>query len=301
MLESDEEISGSSLSKDIAYINERISTKGVSIKCTHARGYHYTVEGFSMFRKEVDEEDKNLLMLASSVFSLFQGTMLQQKFSDLVDKVLSESLVGKGRQGLSELQLVQLGAGPVVNGSQWIPALLDAILSKETLVMVYEGIRKPAKQKHICPYVIKKHLNRWYMVAYDHNCERKMKTNVFSLDGIRSLDVSNRPYVSDPDFIPEDFFSYSLGVWQFHEKEPVHVELEFSGYIEEILVAPIHHSQRSKLSPDRKLLQVEITVYDSPELEMLIRGFGPHVKVISPRSLADRILLQASDTTKLYS
>jgi predicted DNA-binding transcriptional regulator YafY len=79
------------------------------------------------------------------------------------------------------------------------------------------------------------------------------------------------------------------------------VELEFSGYIEEILVAPIHHSQRSKLSPDRKLLQVEITVYDSPELEMLIRGFGPHVKVISPRSLADRILLQASDTTKLYS
>jgi predicted DNA-binding transcriptional regulator YafY len=295
------EISQSTLDKDIALINAEIQDLGVSIKWDHSKGFHYTLEGFSMFKKAVDEQDKNLLFLATSVFSLFQGTPLQEKFSKLVNKLLAEGSLGGKVLGLSELQLIQLGEGPAVKGSQWIPQILDAIQHKEPLKMFYQGVGKPEKQKHICPYLIKKYMNRWFMVAYDHNCERPQKTSVFALDRIKGLDVSNKTYTIDPTFSPEDYFRYSIGVWHFHEKEPIQVKLEFTDFMEQVMSIPIHHSQKTKLSPDRQKLEVEIEVYNSPELEMLIRSFGSGVRVVSPASLAERIKAQAVQTVDIYS
>jgi predicted DNA-binding transcriptional regulator YafY len=265
------------------------------------RGYYYSQRGFSLFKTDVNYEDKNMLVLAASVFSLFKGTPLQDKFSQLVDKVLSSSNLDGKVHGLSEMQIIEIGSNLSVKGSEHIPRLLDAIFEKDCLEMVYQGIGKPEKKKHVCPYIIKKYLNRWFMVAYDHNGERAQKTSVFALDGIRSLDLSNKKYIIDPEFIPEDYFKYSLGVWHWHDQQPVKVELIFTGYIDQIIYSPLHHSQTYQLSDNRETLHVQIEVYQSPELEMLIQSFGDKVKVVSPQSLVDTMKTRAQKTLDIYS
>jgi predicted DNA-binding transcriptional regulator YafY len=63
---------------------------------------------------------------------------------------------------------------------------------------------------------------------------------------------------------------------------------------------PLHHTQSSRLSKDGKTLAVEIFVYPSPELEIIIQGYGSAVKVIRPVTLAEKIADSARKVMALY-
>ena len=189
--------------------------------------------------------------------------------------------------------MLQLDNMKSSSGSKWVSVLLEAIYEKSTLKMKYKGFRKASKTKNICPYVLKQYQKRWYMVAYDYDCSRTEKTNVFALDCIEELELSHKDYFVDSKFSAEDYFKYSIGVWHWHEYKPVTVELAFTGYIDVILANPIHSSQKAILSEDSKTLSVTIEVYQSPELETLIRSYGSAVRVISPADLRDKIMEDA--------
>ena len=78
------------------------------------------------------------------------------------------------------------------------------------------------------------------------------------------------------------------------------MKLEFSSHIEMIQLSPLHHSQKALISKDGKKLKVEIAVYNTPELEMLIQSFGSAVKVKSPDTLAKTIAESAKRVVGLY-
>lgn len=305
-LPEDKKITAATLDKDIKYLRELLDNidvdgNGVELLHTNERGYHYSDPNFSYFKNAVTEDDKNLLLLANSLFNLFKGTPLQDQFGNIVNKVLSESISNKPVHGLAESTFIQLETSHSSLGNQWIPRLLEAIYEKETLIMHYAGMNKPEKIKHICPYVLKQYNCKWYLVAYDYNCERTYKTSVFSLEGIRSLDISNKKFYIDSNFNAVDYFKYSIGVWHWHDQIPVKVVLEFSRHFDRIIASPIHQSQQSFLNKEENVLRVELEVYQSPELEMLVQSFGSAVKVISPDSLIDRIKSSAQKVTALYA
>lgn len=295
------------LDKDLKYLRSLLGDlmynegSEVTLDFSKDRGYHYSEKGFSYFKNSVNDSDKNLLMLASNLFNIFKGTALQAAFSEVVNKVLSESLTGGPDYDLSKNSFVQMESGYSNNATKWIPELLKAIYEKNTLKIKYKGFNKREKEKNICPHVLKQYRGRWYLVAYDHNCERNNKTSVFALDGIKQLEISGMKYLVASDFSAEDYFRYSIGIWHWHDQDPIKVVLEFSNYIEMVQINPLHHSQKAHLSKDGKKLTVEIEVYHSPELEMIIQGFGIAVKVISPSSLAEKIKESAKSVTTLYS
>jgi predicted DNA-binding transcriptional regulator YafY len=289
-----------SFSKDIAKMNEELADRDVKINWTPSKGYHYTRPGFSCYKNEVNEDDKDLMLMATSVLGMFQGTALQEKFFRVVHKVLANSVTAGPVPGSPRSNFVQMVTGSPEKGNRFIPVLLQAIHEKRCLLMTYGANGKPVRKKHICPYVLRQYNGRWYMVAYDFNCERDEKTNVFALQSIQDLDVSNKKFHDDPTFSPEDYFRYSIGVWHLNNVEPVKVVLEFSRHIDLVQANPLHHSQKATLNRDGSLLTVEIEVYHSPELEMLIQGYGSAVKVVSPKELADSIRDNADKILKMY-
>jgi predicted DNA-binding transcriptional regulator YafY len=239
-------------------------------------------------------------MLANSLFNVFNGTPLKEKFSVVVNKVLAESLTGGPVIGLSEMNHLQLDSSKNNKSNQWIPTLLSSIHDQQAYEIQYKGFGKEEKKKIICPYVLKQFRNRWYVVAYDYTCERPFKTNLFALDGIQKMEISNKKYYTDPSFSPEDYFRYSLGVWHWHDQEPIVAELEFSSQIELVLLNPLHHSQKATLNDNGKMLSVSIEVYNSPELLMIIQSYGSSVKVISPPELIDAVIGSAKKVIELY-
>ncbi len=200
-----EKVSLQSIDKDIAELKGSLIMRNpdIDVELKHKRdvGYSYSVPGFRYFKYSIDDNDKNMLMLASSLFNVFKGTPLQGQFGELVNKVLKNSHNLGRVKGLEEIDFLQVESVNASSGNEWIPRLLEAIYEKETLEMSYKGVGKPKKKKIISPYILKQYRNRWYMVAYDHTCDREEKTNVFLLDSIQNLEISNKPYTTDRNFI----------------------------------------------------------------------------------------------------
>jgi predicted DNA-binding transcriptional regulator YafY len=302
----EKQISQSLLDKDLKELRELVLQKNINentnveLRYSQASGFEYSERGYSYFSNSVNEGDKNLLMLASSLFNVFKGSPLQEKFSAVVNKVLAESLTGGPVHNLTTSDFVQMDASHSPSSTQWIPKILEAIYDQTTLEISYKSFGKQEKKKNICPYVIKQFHGRWFMVAYDHNCERKAKTNTFALDCIKKMEISGYKYIVDPDFSPMDYFRYSIGVYHLHEQEPIQVVLEFSEHIELVQSIPLHHSQKTELSKNGKLLTVTIEVYSTPELEILIQSYGSAVKVVSPLELVNKISESAKKVMQLY-
>ena len=183
-----------------------------------------------------------------------------------------------------------------------MPQILDAILQRQCLEVLYTNAKKITQTKHLSPYVIKQYNNKWHMVAYDHTSSRPEKTNVFLLDSINSLDHSNKDYHVDESFNAEDYFKYSIGIWQVHNAKPIKVAMEISDsdLFDGIINNPIHHSQTSTLDKTKKKLKINIEVYETPELMSLINSYGSSVKVLEPRSLVDKVKENARGVIDLY-
>ena len=289
-----DKISSRTLDIDLSNLRELIKADKVALDFNKKEGYHYIPDkGYRYFKDSINDEEKQLLLLASSLFSVFEGTPLQEKFSTVVERIISDSITVNTVGGWGDLKFLQLDNIKSSSGSKWVSVLLEAIYEKSTFKMKYKGFGKATKIKNICPYVLKQYQKRWYMVAYDYDCTREEKTNVFALDCIEELELSQKNYFTDSKFCAEDYFKYSIGVWHWHEYKPVKVELEFKGSIEAIMASPIHGSQKAVLSDDRKTLSVTIEVYQSPELETMIRSYGSAVRVISPADLREKILEDA--------
>lgn len=270
----------------------------VELKFSRNTGYSYSERGFRLFKNSVSDDDKNLLLLANSLFNVFSGTPLQEKFSVVVKKVMAESLTGGINLATLPNEFVQVDMSLALKSTKWIPRLLEAIFEKECIEIIYKG-----KKRDMCPYLIKQYKGKWYMVTWDYSSSHTSKTNLYALDNIEDiLGVSNKKYIVDPDFNPADYFKYSIGIWHEHDQKPVKVVLEFleEKIFKGIINNPLHHSQKHSLNNAGDKLIVTIEVYDSPELSSMIYSYGSNVKVLEPKSIANKVAEGANKVIRLY-
>jgi len=176
------------IDNDIADLKDELITFNkknntcVELKFNRNTGYSYSEKGFRLYKNSVSDADKNLLLLANSLFNVFNGTPLQGKFSDVVKKVMAESLTGDSNLGVLPKDIVQVDNRMALKSTQWIPRLLEAIFEKECIEILYKK-----KTRDICPYVIKQSGSKWYMVAWDYSSTHINKTNIYALDNIQEI------------------------------------------------------------------------------------------------------------------
>lgn len=295
----DEPISVSSLDKDLRYLRELLDAADPDVKLIvdPVNGYRYSEPGYSYFKLAITESDRQFLELGYNLFDLFSGTPLQEEYGHLIEKLLTNKLSPRARASYQK-RAVTLSDRRAIPGQQWIKVLIDAIINKEPLLMKYRSRRSSKiEQKRISPYFLKPYQGGWYLVAYDEDCAREEKTNVYALHSIQSIKVSNHAF-RYPDFDINEYFTHSLGIWHRYDKPPVVVRLEFSDLIDEIQLNPIHPTQ--KIIDNNGPLVIEVCVFDTPELERLILGYGDTVKVIEPKSLARKIIDTAKRIAGIY-
>lgn len=286
------------LPKDIEIINPRKETTK-----RWKAGYCYSDAEYSYFKEEKtqEQEAKELLLFATGLFSAFKDTPMMEEFNQLAQKLLED---GKSAQIITHEQsqrIIQVESGVRNSGTQWLKTLYKAIQRKNNLKMRYEKLGGEETTRRISPYLLKEYRNRWYVVAYDHTSTHTYKTNVFALNCINDLQASSSTYYRDPAFDIENYFKYSLGIWHNYYAKPIKVQLKFTEAkdIDDVRSSLIHHSQKT-ISKTKNTLTVEIEVYDTPELNKLIKSYGSEVQVISPASLAKKIKASAQRVVDLY-
>ena len=122
------------------------------------------------------------------------------------------------------------------------------------------------------------------------------------MERITDIKNSEEEYYESIDFDSNKFFEFIFGIFQDDDSEPIKLELEFyNTAIQQVIDQPLMSNQKYQLNEDKKVLKVELTVYNSGELIRAILGYGASVKVISPIEVVDLIKKRLDTAIKHYN
>ncbi|MEO6453310.1 MAG: WYL domain-containing protein [Ginsengibacter sp.] len=279
----DASLSASMFNKDIKQMK---MIYGAPIKYDrYHSGYCYTEPDFSIKEFPLTHDEIEALDFSTALFQQLKGTKMFQQFENAINKVIEGYRISK-IINKSENQILQIEEPLRMEGSQWLEIILKSIIEKDCLKITYKGFGRPEKEHELSAYLLKEYRNRWYAVGFVPKAKRIL---VFALDRITNIAGSTSKYVSDENFIPSEFFNYSLGITQIHEATPQKIVLSFlPAQAEYIISQPLHHSQKI-IVQNSKEARIELHVYITQELKMLILSYGENVTVLSPASLKKEI------------
>ena len=278
-----DEISESMINKDLAQMKQIYNAP---IKFDKTRGgYCYTEENFSIKEFPLTNEEVSALDYSTALLQNLKGTRLFDQFENAINKMIEGYRVSK-IIGKSERQLIQVEEPLKTGGNEWLEPLLKAIVSKETMKVVYARYGGQDKTHNLSPYLVKEYHNRWYVVGYSDKPENIL---LMALDRIKSIEPSDVVYTSAGDFNPDDFFKYSFGITQIHGAKAEKIVLSFTqAQAQYVLAQPMHHSQTVLLESAEEV-RIQLEVYITQELIMSILSYGAQVTVLKPSHFRNRI------------
>lgn len=279
----DKDVSISTIYNDLKHIREEY---GAVISKNERSQLYYQDDSFSIEKAPLDDEDKKLLDMATTIFRIFSSSPIFGKFENTINKILTGSAISKIER--NRMDCIQPEHNNSVVGVQYIEPILDAILEHKAIEIEYQKAGQEIETKVISPYVLKQVDQHWYLIGYDH--VKTSQTKNYALDKILSVKLSKAPYFVDDSFDASQFFKYSYGIYQNHKDKPQKIKLTFKDpYINHVMNYPLSPYQTHSLSKDGKTLTVNLELYESYEIVSEILKYGASVKVLAPASLAKKI------------
>ena len=259
--------------------------------------YYYETSNESIDNINLREEDKTAINLALGVFARFNGTPLYEKFSDAVTRIMANSVIRKINT-TDTRKIVQVATK---SGIEWLETIYNAIVDKKTLLLEYKSFGEKTSVRVISPYMLKEFRNKWYMIAYVHGLNKPDKTLLHKLSRIVDIRTSNEPYEEDATFNGDKYFRYTLGVYHKHSEEPIDVKLRLRGSsIIRLFSEDEVHATQDLIPISQEEAILEMRVYNSPELENFILGYGEGIEVLEPQSLKTEIINRLNKTRSVY-
>jgi predicted DNA-binding transcriptional regulator YafY len=238
--------------------------------------------------------------MALQTLSIYQGSPLFEKFNDVINRIMASSVLRKISKKDSG-KYIQISEMYGNTGQEWLEKIYNAISEKQTLVIHYESFGNKASIRTISPYQLREFRNKWYMIAHAKEIRNENKTILFKLSRIQKIDDCYEDYFIDQKFNSTDYFKHSLGVFHKHDEEPINVKLKINGGLMKLISEDkIHHSMVIESKTEKEMI-VTFKVYNSPELETLILGYGNNCKVLEPLSLANEIKKRVKLTMEIYN
>ncbi len=290
----DKDVSISTIYNDLKHIREEY---GAVIAKNERSQLYYQDDTFSIEKAPLDDEDKKLLDMATTIFRIFSSSPIFGKFENTINKILTGSAISKIER--NRMDCIQPEQNNSVVGVQYIEPILDAILEHKAVEIEYQKAGQEIETKVISPYVLKQVDQHWYLIGYDH--VKTSQTKNYALDKILSVKLSKAPYFVDDSFDASQFFKYSYGIYQNHKDKPQKIKLTFKDpYINHVMNYPLSPYQTHSLSKDGKTLTVNLELYESYEIVSEILKYGASVKVLAPASLAKKIKGIAEEIVRGY-
>ncbi|MBR1556281.1 MAG: WYL domain-containing protein [Prevotella sp.] len=153
-----------------------------------------------------------------------------------------------------------------------------------------------AKDYFVAPYCLKLYHRRWYILCRLDSGDLR----IFSLDRIKEIYSTDESFMVDPDFDAEAYFSDCFGVVREEKLNPERIVIRAFGtecnYLRDL---PIHKTQREIAHTD-DYTDFELYLRPTLDLQGQILSRGSRLKVLSPKSLAEKISRTLEETSALY-
>lgn len=284
----DIDISERSLEYDIALMRNSEQLKYYApIENNRKKGYYYSDPEYSIDRIPLNSNDIKALTIATTTLAQYKYLPLMQEFTTIIDRVIRVVNRVKQTDHESILDFIHFEKTPVALGLECLDILIDAINNKQTVYLSYQKFTEANPlTKIVHPYFLKEYRNRWYLIALDDQVQ-KIKT--YALDRIKNIENSFNTFQPNLIINKNDFFKNCVGI-SMVENPTEKVLLEFAPkQAEYIRTQAIHSSQNIQSYEFGQPLIAEYNLVINYELIGIILSYGSDVKVLQPKSLAQKI------------
>ena len=203
-----------------------------------------------------------------------------------VGTVLSDTTSIRGR--------IILESAPA--GEEFLEPIIRAMKKNHRLRMGYQKFKAEGYVKTICPYVLKRFDQRWYLLAL--NDENQMR--IYAIDDrMNMMEMTDETFEMPLDFSPEEYFAEYFGV--FTADIPLtHVVVRAYNFTPNYLRSlPLHHSQRELESDEHHAdFSFDICPTDDFLHELLRHADG--IEVLEPVDLRQKMKQMIANILKRY-
>lgn len=262
--------------------------------------HRYADPSFSIFKKEMTDDEKYLLSEALSLLGQFDGL---PNLDGL--EALRKSLNVK-----TDRQIISLTKNPLEN-STLLGELFTAISQKQVVELHYHRFDTPNEERitSVHPYLLKEYNRRWYLIAAADNDKKLLNFALDRIDSVNPLPHKDYiPYDGDLNERFEDIIGVTL-----YENRPLQTILFWVSDSSKDYVAtkPIHESQRHYSGEREKEFQKQypmleggyffsIECVENYELIRELTSFGKNLIVLSPSNIQDNVVARINEMYQEY-
>ena len=240
---------------------------GIIIDCDKKDGFKYFIANKSVLR---EDSIQNWMLSSMTVHTAVQ-------------------------EGISLHKRILLEEIP--SGYKYLQPILEAMKANHCISFTYQKYNDAEAKTYSDaePYCLKLYKQRWYLLT---SISQQFRT--FSLDRIKSLDISSETFQLDKEFDAEAYFRDYFGVYRNEKTPPQAIVIRASKderpYLRDL---PLHHSQKEINSTAD---YSDFSYFLSPSDDFIgeILRKKDRLYVISPKELRDKILQTVKEMEKNY-
>lgn len=262
--------------------------------------HRYVDPSFTIFKKDMSEDEKYLLSEALSLLGQFDG----------LPNLDGLETLRKGLNVKTDRQIISFTKNPLEN-STLLGELFTAISQKQVVELHYHRFDTPDedRQTTLIPYLLKEYNRRWYLIAAAEDTGKILN---FALDRIDSVvPLPSHNYVEYDGDLNERFEDI-VGV-TLYDNRPVQTILFWVSDSSKDYVAtkPIHESQRHYRNEKEEELRRQypqlkggafftIDCIENYELIRELISFREDLIVLSPDNIRDTVMERIAAMYEMY-
>ena len=290
------------IEKDINYLEYGPFCADIErFKVNGHRCIKYKNPSFSIFRKELSEEESNLILEVLNTVGQFEGLA---NFEWLTR--LKNGLKLKERP-----RIISFSNNPYLQNSNLLGKLFDTISNQVVIKLVHHTFKDEDNRVLIVhPYLLKQYNDRWYLIGAADDSAKILNFPLDRIDEV--IDMPEKKYKPCDDDLTE-WFDDIIGVTKYEGRKVEHILFWVSNkskdYIE---TKPIHGSQsRCKGEKDEEFRMqypsfqggafFSIDCIPNYELVREFCSYGKELIVLSPSSIQDVIFDRIKLMLDIYS
>lgn len=276
-------ISTRTIQRDIELMRSDKLGYNAPIIVKNKKYYTYEDLDYSITKLPLSQKDLNELSSALEIIKHYNGFSNMSGQEDILTRMQDKIACQTDNQ-----KVVFIETNEKLKGLNFLGPLFEAIKKKDALSIEYKSFKaKRESRLYISPYILKEFNNRWFLIGMS----TKNIIMTLALDRIIAIKKDDKhQYTNNTIFDPETYLGEMVGVTRELDSKVETVILWVSEnqapYVE---TKPFHHTQEiEKENVDgSKIFRLRIII--NYELERKILGYGPHIKVIEPKHLKQRI------------
>jgi len=251
----------------------------IELKKTSTRPvlYSYADPSRSIHDTGLPPHFRQNLQAACDLLHSFKGLPQLEWLSDSITQmeIFSQDTSG---------ELIEFECNNEQRGIEFLEPILNAVRSKEVLVIKYRPYGKQPYHNRLRPYYLKQYNKRWWVFGEDVN--RNDGIHVLCIDRIIKIYQTNEHFES-PSIDWKQYFNEIIGVTNKVDQKCQKVRfLAYGQGRFHIRNTPLHLSQKCKFVNDNTY---EFTLFVKPnyELKKTLMQYAHEIKILEPKELVE--------------